>query len=718
MNHNDKWRQDLSQLKHKKQQLEKVYEQKREIEEATRRKREAMQVEFQKVKRNNVLRLANPKKMKRFVRTFGAYLLGRRNRKQLYSKTYKRKQASNNLKKYKYALYNDGFTKKALTDLEQLYEETTNRYLKRAIAWELALWHANKQTTDGAYQALPYVQQARKGEKDSSLLRKIAIIQSECLEKLEKQEEAKQVIHEQLQRKTHPDLYLALTNLEHTIAKKTYWINQTLKMYNRKPITFNSENEDVSYDDLRTEPLTETMNGPKVSVILPAYNSEQGIRIAIESILTQTWENIELLIVDDCSTDDTLKVIQSYAKKDDRINVFSTKQNSGPYVARNIALQHATGEYVTVNDADDWSHAEKIAVQASHLLNNPTIIANTSEQARFTEDLKFYRRGTPGKYIFSNMSSLMFRREQVVEKIGYWDTVRFAADGEFKRRLIHVFGEESFIDLKTGPLSLPRQTASSLTGSSAFGYNGFFMGARKEYVESFSHYHEHAESLAYPAKQTERIFPVPVPMLPNRIKGKRHIDVVFAADFYDLEDEHAQLLIKEIKKNQQLGLTTGLMQLSSYTLQKKKQFHEQIRRYINGIDVQKVVYGEEINCHLLIVRSPAIVYEWQKYIPQIQTITVLVVIDETPKMVYNSKKELTYKFRQSLHQMMNYFNKRGRWYPLNEDIRKELYEHFQKDIQAIRLATENWTNEQEIHEEKYAMRIKDWLIEQNHYDTP
>ncbi|HLR72556.1 MAG TPA: hypothetical protein VK085_14140, partial [Pseudogracilibacillus sp.] len=152
--------------------------------------------------------------------------------------------------------------------------------------------------------------------------------------------------------------------------------------------------------------------------------------------------------------------------------------------------------------------------------------------------------------------------------------------------------------------------------------------------------------------------------------------------------------------------------------QKKKQFHEQIRRYINGIDVQKIVYGEEINCYLLIVRSPAIVYEWQKYIPQIQTITVLVVIDETPKMVYNSKKELTYKFRQSLHQMMNYFNKRGRWYPLNEDIRKELYEHFQKDIQAIRLATENWTNEQEIHEEKYAMRIKDWLIEQNHYDTP
>src|SRR5699024_5326132 len=281
---------------------------------------------------------------------------------------------------------------------------------------------------------------------------------------------------------------------------------------------------------------------------LPAYNAQSGIQIAIESILTQTWRNIELIVVDDCSTDRTKEVIEQYVEQDSRVKWFSTPQNSGPYVARNIALQEATGAYGTVKHADDWSHREKAATEVQYLIDTPPVIANTSEHACLTEeDLKLYRRGTPGKYIFPNMSSLMFRRKPVVEKLGYWDSVRFAADGEFKRRLIKVFGKNHIVDLKTEPISLPRQTASSLTGSSAFGYNGFFMGARKEYVESFSHYHKHAESLAYPAKQTERIFPVPVPMLPNRIKGKRHIDVVFAADFYDLADEHAQLLIKEIK---------------------------------------------------------------------------------------------------------------------------------------------------------------------------
>src|SRR5699024_3450848 len=137
---------------------------------------------------------------------------------------------------------------------------------------------------------------------------------------------------------------------------------------------------------------------------------------------------------------------------------------SGPYTARNIALQHATGDFVTVNDADDWSHEKKIEIQAKHLQENTRVIANTSSHARLTEDLLLYRRGTPGRYLFPNMSSIMFRRKAIEQKLGYWDSVRFAADGEFKRRLIRTFGKESYVDLETGPLSLPRQSVTSLTG--------------------------------------------------------------------------------------------------------------------------------------------------------------------------------------------------------------------------------------------------------------
>src|SRR5699024_6086674 len=166
-------------------------------------------------------------------------------------------------------------------------------------------------------------------------------------------------------------------------------------------------------------------------------------------------------------------------------------------------------EYVTVNDADDWSHAVKIETQVKHLIKHPQSIANSSEHSRLTESLKLYRRGTPGTSIATNMSSLMSRRQEVVSTLGYWDCVRFAADGEFKRRLIKTFGKAAIIDLKTGPLSLPRQSDASLTGSSKFGYSGFFMGVRREYVESLKLSNNKPAKPYYPYRYETRPLPLP-----------------------------------------------------------------------------------------------------------------------------------------------------------------------------------------------------------------
>src|SRR5690625_1445046 len=103
----------------------------------------------------------HPKQVKQFVRTTGAYLLGKRNRKQLYSKTYKRKQASNELKPYKYALYNEGFIHDALSDLQTMYKDTNNQYVRQAIARELAIWFANTHTASAEIQTIHYVKVAK-----------------------------------------------------------------------------------------------------------------------------------------------------------------------------------------------------------------------------------------------------------------------------------------------------------------------------------------------------------------------------------------------------------------------------------------------------------------------------------------------------------------------------------------------------------------------------
>ena len=105
------------------------------------------------------------------------------------------------------------------------------------------------------------------------------------------------------------------------------------------------------------------MYGDLVSVIMPAYNCADFIGRSIESVMNQTYQNWELIIVDDCSSDETALVIQTYAKKDSRIKYHKLKKNSGAAVARNTAVDLAQGTYLAFNDSDDIWKPEKLEKQ-------------------------------------------------------------------------------------------------------------------------------------------------------------------------------------------------------------------------------------------------------------------------------------------------------------------------------------------------------------------
>lgn len=92
---------------------------------------------------------------------------------------------------------------------------------------------------------------------------------------------------------------------------------------------------------------------PLVSVLMTAYNREKYIAEAIESVLASTYTNFELIIVDDCSKDNTVKIAEEYAAKDERINVYVNETNLGDYPNRNRAASYAKGKYIKYVDADD-----------------------------------------------------------------------------------------------------------------------------------------------------------------------------------------------------------------------------------------------------------------------------------------------------------------------------------------------------------------------------
>lgn len=97
---------------------------------------------------------------------------------------------------------------------------------------------------------------------------------------------------------------------------------------------------------------------PLISVIMPAYNAEKYIRSAIDSILNQTYQNIELIIVEDVSTDDTLQIISEY--KDPRVKVFRNEVNQGISYSTNYAIRQSSGEYIALMDDDDIAVRDRL----------------------------------------------------------------------------------------------------------------------------------------------------------------------------------------------------------------------------------------------------------------------------------------------------------------------------------------------------------------------
>lgn len=94
-------------------------------------------------------------------------------------------------------------------------------------------------------------------------------------------------------------------------------------------------------------------NQPLVSVLMTAYNREIYIAEAIESVISSTYQNLELIIVDDCSVDETVEIARRYAQQDKRIKLHINEKNLGDYPNRNKAISHAAGKYIMFCDSDD-----------------------------------------------------------------------------------------------------------------------------------------------------------------------------------------------------------------------------------------------------------------------------------------------------------------------------------------------------------------------------
>ena len=229
-------------------------------------------------------------------------------------------------------------------------------------------------------------------------------------------------------------------------------------------------------------------DGPLVSVLMTAYQAEDRIASAIHSLLQQTYRNLEVIVVDDASTDGTGQLVQALAAADARVKYLRLPRNVGTYVAKSIGLRHAQGEFVTCHDSDDWSHPLRLERQVQPLLDDRKLVLTTSQWVRMQDDGTYYARPVH-PLMRLNPASPLFRRELVLREAGGWDPVRTGADSEFHARLKLTFGRRAVKRL-VQPLALGAHRPNSLMTATDTGYSAAGMSpTRLAYWEAWGHWH-------------------------------------------------------------------------------------------------------------------------------------------------------------------------------------------------------------------------------------
>ena len=268
----------------------------------------------------------------------------------------------------------------------------------------------------------------------------------------------------------------------HLIQNGWQGINEYVQSFGLVP--FVSSSPWTIEENLNYKPVAK---GPLISVIVPAFNAEQTISLTIKSILKQTYRNLEIIIVNDGSTDKTSEIIEKFIDSDKRISIINLKHNQGAYVARNIGLNHSTGEFITIHDADDISHPQKLEVQISTMIENRKYVASISYWFRVDQFGRLsLSRGIP--ILRLNLSSLLFRKS-IINEIGQWKLNRFGADLEFYERIKCVYSKKSIKKIYS-PLAIGLYRENSLTtmGETSV-YTKKGLKARMDYEEKWRREH-------------------------------------------------------------------------------------------------------------------------------------------------------------------------------------------------------------------------------------
>lgn len=488
-----------------------------------------------------------------------------------------------------------GFARYALPMLEhKAGEEQRNN-----ASWHLAAWYY----AHGNYnRALAYIEQSI-AQSDEAASRRKLVAQIKCLSQQKQLKPLQQLLanpdaRQQLARLL-PYAEANKAGLANDTAGQLAAINRLFAQSDLSAVLLRDDTKAVELANLQADELVPAVGSEaKVSVIIPAYNAAHTIGIALHSLTQQTWQNLEILVVDDASTDNTAAVIKQWCQQDKRIRYLANPHNMGAYPSRNNGMSQATGDFITVHDSDDWSHPQKIARQLAPMLENPAVKATYSSWVRVLPDMTFVGSWYLNDvFVEKNHSSLLLRRS-TLNKTGLWDAVNVAADTEFMWRLEHHFGQDAIKHIMPeAPLSFALSDDSSLTRTKASHVKTIHFGLRRLYREASRWWHRQSENGGY-MDAAQRPFPLPLGI----VRGSpRKFDSLLVADFASATKDKLAEILAEAERR-----VAANEQLCFFHWPRFKRFHgaeiqDEVFAFCQQHGVQFAHAGIEIACPLVVM---------------------------------------------------------------------------------------------------------------------
>ena len=343
---------------------------------------------------------------------------------------------------------------------------------------------------------------------------------------------------------------------------------------------------------------------PLVTVVVSAFQPNEHIFTSIRSILAQTYQNIEVLVIDDASPLSFDPILQRVAALDPRIRVLRQNINGGTYRIRNRALDEANGELITFQDSDDWMHPMRLELQVAQLLKNPATIANISMSTRLTERLEAAESGRRLRIGICE-PALLFWREKVRNSVGYFDNVRKGGDTEYRRRIERAFATDVVMILPWRTLTIQRADNGGLTqGELGFRWITEF---RTQYRDSYLYWQRKlGKAVKWRLEPNEKrsfFAPRQSRLIGTEARATQNFNLVVVANYRD--PINTAVALEKIQSGLAAGLTIGLMQVNSmYPLHLSRAISPDVLDMLNSGSVEMVQPHFELQVGKLDLLAP------------------------------------------------------------------------------------------------------------------